>query len=92
MYGRTYQRRNKKPVRADSAHANEGVPVHAERDGVPKRLASFVVIIIIIGGNVGKINFKEDTMMFRLVQTLLESNSHIFSITVLYCEKISCLI
>jgi hypothetical protein len=77
MYGRTYQRRNKKPVRADSAHANEGVPVRAERDGVPRE-------------QLRKINFKKDAVRFRLVQTLSESNSHTFSIAVLYCEKIGC--
>jgi hypothetical protein len=37
-----------------------------------------------------KINFKKDTVRFRLVQTLSESNSHTFSIAVLYCEKIGC--
>jgi hypothetical protein len=37
-----------------------------------------------------KINLKEDTVKFRLVQTLSESNSHMSSIAVLCCEKIGC--
>jgi hypothetical protein len=37
-----------------------------------------------------KINLKEDTVMFRLVQTLSESNNHTSSIVVLCCEKIGC--
>jgi hypothetical protein len=36
MYGRTYQRRNKKPVGANGADEHEEVPGHAKRNGVPK--------------------------------------------------------
>jgi hypothetical protein len=43
MYGRTYQRRNKKPVGAEGAHVRERVPDSDERS--PKRLGSFVTII-----------------------------------------------
>jgi hypothetical protein len=38
MYGRTYQRRNKKPVGANGADEHEEVPGHAKRNGVPKDL------------------------------------------------------